>query len=880
MATPAACCPVFVGRDREMAVLARVADEVARGISQLAILSGEAGAGKSRLAAEFIGSLPSLWRTTTPAGVGLSGLLLAEPQSPVTDEDHDRDLGSALARELASSHPTVMLIEDIHGLDPALIRALGVAVDLLDVAPVLLIVTLRVGDGPFDIATSGALSGLRRRARVLELTVGPLSRDAVAAMARALEATLDEVGLADVVRRSGGNAFFAEELLFAGDTPPSWTVTHTVLERVRAVDPPGRRVGELLAVAGAALPRRVVEAVVPDGATGVVTLLDAGIAVTSGVDDVGLRHALVGEVVETHLSLAERAAWHRALAASLAECSDPPAADITRHWLAAGDPAAAARWATVAADAAAAARTFATASALYTVALTVPPEDPLAHAELLERAAIAAGWAGASSVALLRATLADARFREAGQAWRSPAMWLNPTLRHLPKPPLDVPMSEGGDIAALLVAAERACLDHDHPRGAALARQALHLARQPGAEPSWETEAAYRLVRCGALAEGQAALHQQLAAVTVSGNQVLVSRCASIMTEVALTAGDIDLAIDYHRQALAAADRIGQRYWTLEVGQALLDACRGDLDEAEQRLDRLLAEDLPIATEFAQLPAAWIDLERDNLDQVGSRITRMGAVHSLGVATFTMAVLLIQARWRDRMGDPRGALDALDEADGVNADLFEPGRPDRLILRARLASQLGEVAMISDVHRHLDELIELGGGKIINAAADWAQGLQAHHQQAPREARRRLRAAAEKCEQSSRFVLAVEAWCDLAAAATTDDDRDIRLLAAQQARRIAEDRHLVALQRRIDDITGDDSASDSWPSIFDRLTPRQRDIALLVAGGRTNRQIGAELYLSEHTVRNQLVDIFARLGVSRRAELSALAARSERTGAR
>jgi hypothetical protein len=118
----------------------------------------------------------------------------------------------------------------------------------------------------------------------------------------------------------------------------------------------------------------------------------------------------------------------------------------------------------VAADAAAAARTFATASALYTVALTVPPEDPLAHAELLERAAIAAGWAGTSSVALLRATLADARFREAGQAWRAPAMWLNPTLRHLPKPPLDVPMSEGGDIAALLVAAERACLDHDHPR--------------------------------------------------------------------------------------------------------------------------------------------------------------------------------------------------------------------------------------------------------------------------------------------------------------------------------------------------------------------------------------------------------------------------------
>ena len=302
---------------------------------------------------------------------------------------------------------------------------------------------------------------------MLELPVGPLSRHGVAAMARALGVTLNSEGIAEVVRRSGGNAFFAEELLLGGDTTLSWTVTHTVLERVRAVDPPGRRVAELLAVAGAALPRDVVETVVQDGAAGVVALLDAGIAVKSGVDGLALRHGLVGEVVETHLMLAERTTWHRALAACLAERRDPPASDIARHWLAAGDSAAAARWATVAADEAAAARTFVTASALYTVALNVPPADPLAHAELLERAAIAAGWAGASDIALLRATLADARFREAGQAWRAPAMWLNPTLRHLPKPALDVPMSEGADVASLLVAAERACLDHDHPRGAA-----------------------------------------------------------------------------------------------------------------------------------------------------------------------------------------------------------------------------------------------------------------------------------------------------------------------------------------------------------------------------------------------------------------------------
>jgi DNA-binding NarL/FixJ family response regulator len=368
-------------------------------------------------------------------------------------------------------------------------------------------------------------------------------------------------------------------------------------------------------------------------------------------------------------------------------------------------------------------------------------------------------------------------------------------------------------------------------------------------------------------------LHQQLAAATVSGDDVVLTRRAAVLAEVALTAGDIDLAISYHLQAIAAAERIGQPYWSLEVGQALLDACRGDLDDAEQRLAPLLAQNVPIAVEFAQLPAAWIDLERGDLDVVGARVIRMGPVRSLGVATFTLALLLIEARWRERKGDPRSALNALDEADRVNGDLFEPGRPDRLILRARVASQLGDVAVISDVRDQLLELIELGGGNIISAGAEWAQGLHAHHQRQPREALRRLQAAGDKCEQSSRFVLAVEAWSDLATAATADGDRDTQLLATRRARRIGQNRRLIALLSRLDGIVGEASDEPAGPPAFDALTRRQREIALLVAAGRTNRQIGAQLYLSEHTIRNQLVDIYARLCITRRAELTALTGR-------
>ena len=51
------------------------------------------------------------------------------------------------------------------------------------------------------------------------------------------------------------------------------------------------------------------------------------------------------------------------------------------------------------------------------------------------------------------------------------------------------------------------------------------------------------------------------------------------------------------------------------------------------------------------------------------------------------------------------------------------------------------------------------------------------------------------------------------------------------------------------------------------LTKRERDVAGLVAEGLTNRGISKQLGLSEHTVRNYLLKIFDKLGVSTRVEL-------------
>ena len=55
---------------------------------------------------------------------------------------------------------------------------------------------------------------------------------------------------------------------------------------------------------------------------------------------------------------------------------------------------------------------------------------------------------------------------------------------------------------------------------------------------------------------------------------------------------------------------------------------------------------------------------------------------------------------------------------------------------------------------------------------------------------------------------------------------------------------------------------------LDKLTPRERDIARLVAQGLTNKEIAAQLFLSEGTVRNNLAVVMEKLAVSNRTQLS------------
>jgi DNA-binding NarL/FixJ family response regulator len=90
-------------------------------------------------------------------------------------------------------------------------------------------------------------------------------------------------------------------------------------------------------------------------------------------------------------------------------------------------------------------------------------------------------------------------------------------------------------------------------------------------------------------------------------------------------------------------------------------------------------------------------------------------------------------------------------------------------------------------------------------------------------------------------------------------------LGATQARS-----RLVGLQVR----AGLQSSADATSSgVLGGLTAREREVLRLVAAGRSNGEIGAELFISTKTASVHVSNILAKLGVGARGEAAAIAYR-------
>ena len=67
--------------------------------------------------------------------------------------------------------------------------------------------------------------------------------------------------------------------------------------------------------------------------------------------------------------------------------------------------------------------------------------------------------------------------------------------------------------------------------------------------------------------------------------------------------------------------------------------------------------------------------------------------------------------------------------------------------------------------------------------------------------------------------------------------------------------------------------SDREDELIARLSGQERRILTRLAQGKTNREIAEEMYLAEKTVKNYVSNLLAKMGMARRSEAAAYAAR-------
>jgi DNA-binding SARP family transcriptional activator len=376
-----------VGRDDAVCTLDDCLDDlVTRRRGSVVLITGDAGIGKSTLAAELVrraegrgvrvlqgrcheADVPPAYWPWLPVVRALAGdhdppeiaALLGETSRSV-GQDAD-NVSAATASTLrtfaavahlltASGRPLVVLLEDLHWADVTSLQLLSHAAAELAEAPVLLVSTVRTVDPRSHAALTKALADLSRL-QVRRLHLQPLDDDGVAAL---LDGVLPDPGaelVGVLARRSDGNPFFALEmarLLAAGgrataaeaerlDVPAG--IADVLRLRVLALPDPTQRALAVAAVIGRDFDAPLLQAA-GDG----VLLDDLDQAVRTGlVEEAGgpgcfrFVHALTRETVYADLSAAERARRHasvgRALVTRLAQDPDQLDAVAEHHALAA-----------------------------------------------------------------------------------------------------------------------------------------------------------------------------------------------------------------------------------------------------------------------------------------------------------------------------------------------------------------------------------------------------------------------------------------------------------------------------------------------------------------------------------------------------------------
>ncbi|WP_316528447.1 BTAD domain-containing putative transcriptional regulator [Kitasatospora brasiliensis] len=413
---------LLVGRTEELAVLRDRAVRAATGRHlQLALVSGEAGAGKTALVERFVhdltaegwtaawgqcpetDGLPPAWPWTqllttllehcdpdTAPPEPIAPLLAAtpadEPARPGPPGDaararfrrHEAVRAFLLSAPVRRRGPLVLVLDDLHRADQETLLILGYLVDAR--VPLLLVLTHRPDEpSPAVTDTLGRLA----TADPARVQLTGLAPEAVRRMlGRVLAGPIPDDLLAAVMERTGGNPFFVRETArmlavdglptTLGDIPDG--IREVLRRRVLRLPPQTVDLLRHAAVLGRDAPVDVLtDLFLTPGPPGtpdrteaaaleaVDRAVAAGLLLEPAPGLLRFAHLLVRDTLYEDLSLARRTRRHGATADALLRLRPKDADAIAHHLFAAADPARSAetvRWIRAAADAATARAAF------------------------------------------------------------------------------------------------------------------------------------------------------------------------------------------------------------------------------------------------------------------------------------------------------------------------------------------------------------------------------------------------------------------------------------------------------------------------------------------------------------------------------------------
>ena len=917
--------PELQGRSSERALLDGLLEDVRRGHSAVLVIRGEAGVGKSSLL-RYVVEQASGCRLAQIAGVesemelayaGLHQLCapmldrldgLAQPQQValrvalglVAGDPPDRFLVAlatlGLMSAVAEERPLLCIVDDLQWLDDASARVLGFVARRVLAEPVALVFAVREPIGEHHLV------GLQ------ELPLGGLENaDARALLETVIPGRLDERVRDRIVAESRGNplallelprGMSAAELAGGFAIAPAAGLSRSIEDgfrrRLDALPADTRRLLQLAAADPVGDPLLLWQAaeqlgIQPEAATPAVDadMIEIGARVR-------FRHPLVRSAAYRSAAPADRYALHAALAAATDAEIDPDRRAWHRAQAAAAPDEGVAEQLERSAARAQARGGIAAAAAFLESAATLTP-NPSVRVRRLLAAARAKRDAGALEAALQLLSAAEAGPMSALQAAEG---------EHL-RGVVAFDQGRVGDAARLLVGAARRL----EPLDSRLAREThlealgaaiwaadlnspgvlLEVAEAARAAPPAPNPPDAADVVLDALAvrmaEGYAAaapalaqaLETVLALKTPTGDP---SRWLWLtgLRATGLIALELWDAESWHELASRQVRVAREAGALVQLQFALNFLARSQLAAGELSDVAVLVEEERViaqasgnaAVGYAEVMlAAWRgheSLASELIERAVAAASARGLGRMVDVASYAKAVLYNGiGRYEAARDAARGAFE---HCDHVGYGLFVVAE------LAEAASRTGEEALVSSALEWLSERTHV-------TSSDWLLGIEARVRALLGEADDAERDYRESIECLGRTRLRLE----LARGHLLYGEwlrREKRRFDAREQLRIAFELFGTigadgfAERARHELLATGETVRKRRDDTRDELTPQEEHIARLALAGRTNPEIGAELFISSRTVEWHLKKVFMKLGISSRKGLpDALPARGD-----